>query len=1112
MLPGCDGRLVSGAFLERQSAALADAARLDERRRRLVDWSQRSRGLGPASTPAAMMHMSAAPLVDLLGFDGLAHIEAVEAAVAATLTGGANPVAIVVASWAEPLDPLWRLAVTQAMRRCALWCLLFDGLRLRIVDTSRLYARRYLEFDLDLVIDSPASFAAFWRTFNAVSLTADPADAASLHALVAASDRHAAGVCRSLRDGVLEASEHILRAFVVNGPHSRLRRFGGASRSSRQRFGAARTEFEQALTIVYRMLFLLFAEARALVPLWHPVYRESYSLEALRDIAEEPRRMPGLWDALRAIARLAHAGCRAGDLRVTPFNGRLFSPARTPLAERRDLDDEAARQAVRALSARPTPDRAGRERIAYRDLGVEQLGAVYETLLDYQPSLDRDGVRLACGSGIRKATGTFYTPQPIADYLVRRTLAPLARDAAPSQILQLRVVDPSMGSGAFLVAACRYLSAAYEAALVRSGDCQPGDLGPAERSAIRRTIAERCLYGVDLNPMAVQLGRLSLWLATLAIDRPLSFLDHRLQVGDSLLGAWLADLRHLPEKTRRLSLPLFGDDEVNGALRDALPIRFSLESTPNDTLDQVRAKERAFASLTARGALLSRWKRVADVWCAAWFRAGVRADDAPPASAFGALSDAILKGRGALPAASAGRYLDAVDEVAAAHRFFHWELEFPEVFFDRHGARLPAAGFDAVIGNPPWDMVRADAGEANERQRAKRDVASVLRFTRDAGVYRSQSAGHANRYQLFLERAIALTRPGGRIGLVLPSGLATDHGSAPLRQLLMSRCDLDAVVGIDNQRGIFPIHRSVRFLLVTASPGSTTRRVACRFGLEDPAALEAIGDEASETSSWYPVHVSPALLQRISGNGLAIPALRDAIDLAIVDRAAALFPPLGSAQGWAARFGRELNASDDRGAFHAAGRGMPVVEGKHLRPFHAALDGVRHRIAAADARRLLRSDRHGRPRLAYRDVAGSTNRTTLIAALLPAGCVSTHTVFCLRTPLPLRAQHYLCGLFNSFVVNYFVRLRVTTHVAAATVEQLPIPTAEAAPAMFKEIAALGRLLSKRFDPTAFAILNARVAQLYQLSIREFEHILGTFPLIPLEERRRALHTFRKGKE
>src|SRR5439155_6771425 len=236
------------------------------------------------------------------------------------------------------------------------------------------------------------------------------------------SDRHSSGVCRSLREGVVSASGEVLGA-LVGTDRTRSHRLVAAGRLP----GA--DSFEQALTIVYRILFLLFAEARALVPLWHPIYRESYSVEALREIAERSDRTPGLWDALRAMARLAHAGCRAGDLQVTPFNGRLFAPSRTPLAERRDLDDEAARRAIVALSTRPAPDRAGRERIAYRDLGVEQLGAVYETLLDYEPRANRTTVTLESGSGIRKATGTFYTPQPIADYLVRRTLGPLVRDA-----------------------------------------------------------------------------------------------------------------------------------------------------------------------------------------------------------------------------------------------------------------------------------------------------------------------------------------------------------------------------------------------------------------------------------------------------------------------------------------------------------------------------------------------------------------------------------------------------------------------------------------------------------------------------------------------------------
>jgi hypothetical protein len=812
-----------------------------------------------------------------------------------------------------------------------------------------------------------------------------------------------------------------------------------------------------------------------------------------------------LWDALRAIAHLAHSGCRAGDLRVTAFNGRLFAPARTPLADRRDLDDEAARHAVIALSTRPAADGAGRERIAYRDLGVEQLGAVYETLLDYQPALDNGHVDLRSGSGIRKATGTFYTPQPIADYLVRRTLAPIVRQRSAEEILELRIVDPAMGSGAFLVAACRYLAASYEAALVREGGCHASDIGEPQRAELRRTIAERCLYGVDLNPMAVQLARLSLWLTTLAADRPLSFLDHRLQTGDSLLGTWIAHLRH-PATVRRTArareaLPLFDDDEVAHALRDALPIRFSLES-PNDTVDQVRAKERALAALTSADSVLTRWKLIAHLWCAPWF-----ADrDSPPASAFAALCEAALTGRGPLPRTTAERFFETATAVGGSRRLFHWELEFPEVFFEPDGRRLARPGFDAVIGNPPWDMIRADAGDAGARSRARSTLAALVRFTRDAGVYTAQSDGQANRYQLFVERAITLTRAGGRFGLVLPSGLATDHGSAALRRLLLSRCDVDAIVGMDNQRGVFPIHRSVRFLLVSATAGSTTGRIACRLGVDDPAHLESLDDEGGSARG-FPVHLSPGLLERLSGPGLAIPHLRTAMDVTIAERAATLFPPIGAGEGWDARFGRELNTTDDRDVFRANRDGLLVVDGKHLEPFRVALGAVRRSVSAADARRLLGSNRWSRSRLAYRDIASATNRMTLIAAVLPPGVVSTHTVFCLRSPQPLAAQYFLCGMFNSLVVNYLVRMRVTTHVTTAVVERLPIPAPDAAPAAFEPITALARALEHRPNANASARLNASVARLYQLSVEEFRHVLDTFPLVPIDDRRLALKLF-----
>ena len=507
-----------------------------------------------------------------------------------------------------------------------------------------------------------------------------------------------------------------------------------------------------------------------------------------------------------------------------------------------------------------------------------------------------------------------------------------------------------------------------------------------------------------------------------------------------------------------------------------------------------------FDAMNARGSVLKRWRRIADLWCASWFAP----DDSVPADAFSALSDAILTGNGALAPPVAARYLRAAEEISAPRRFFHWELEYPEVFFDADGTRLANGGFDAVLGNPPWDMIRADGPSARDEPHR------VVRFTRDAGIYKAQSDGHANCYQLFGERAVALTRTGGRVGLVLPAGLAIDHGSAPLRRFLLTHCDVDAIVGFENHRGVFPIHRSIRFLLLTATSGRPTGSIACRFGVGDPADLESIGDEPAAALPWFSVRLASPLLEQLSGGDLTIPWLRAPIDLAIVQRAAALFAPLGSERGWSARFGRELNATEDRDIFRAAGKGLPVVEGKQIEPFVVDLAASRWSIREQDALNRLRHGRHLLPRLAYRDVAGATNQLTLIAAMLPAGSVSTHTVFCLRTPLPLRDQQLLCGLFNSFVLNYLVRLRVSTHVTTALIERLPVPTRDQAPRATREIAALARTLSRRRDPAAAARLQAVVAALYQLTTEEFEYVLSTFPLVPKTQRDEALDVFRRG--
>jgi hypothetical protein len=528
----------------------------------------------------------------------------------------------------------------------------------------------------------------------------------------------------------------------------------------------------------------------------------------------------------------------------------------------------------------------------------------------------------------------------------------------------------------------------------------------------------------------------------------------------------------------------------------ALPIRFSLSAEPDDTVEQVRAKERALASLAHRDSALSKWKRIADLWCARWF-----STTALPTNAFLALCDRILTGESELPDPLADACLHVAGEAALAHRFFHWELEFPEAFFDRTGRPMVQAGFDAVIGNPPWDMIRADVGPTEERSDRRRETSATLRFTRETGIYTAQSRGHGNRYQLFVERAGALTKPGGRIGLVLPSGFATDHGNASLRRLLFADFDVDAIVGFENRLAVFPIHRSTRFLLLTATRGGPTGEIRCRLGEADPSVLDTVDDD-----NGFPVRVTTRLLTHLSGEDVALPDLRSPIDVAIAERAAALFRPLADENGWNVRFGRELNATEDRGVFQRRGRGLPVVEGKQIEPFRAQAGKSRWSIAPADASRLL-GRRHQAARLAYRDVASPTNKLTFIAAVLPAGCVSTHTLFCLRSPLPLRHQMFLCGLFNSLLVNYLVRLRVTTHVTTAVVERLPIPSLEHAPSISSRIAALARLLSRREHPVAFASLNALVAELYRVTEEEFRHVLSTFPLIPSEQREAAMQRY-----
>ena len=249
------------------------------------------------------------------------------------------------------------------------------------------------------------------------------------------------------------------------------------------------------------------------------------------------------------------------------------------------------------------------------------------------------------------------------------------------------------------------------------------------------------------------------------------------------------------------------------------------------------------------------------------------------------------------------------------------------------------------------------------------------------------------------------------------------------------------------------------------------------------------------------------LIRRFSGDSLAVPELRGEHDRRIVATILSSVPALGSADGWNCRFGRELNATDDRR--HFGRHGLPVLEGKCLEPFRVHVANAANWISRSTARRLLQGrGAFDRPRLGYREVAASTNRLTLIAAIVPADVVTTHTIFCLKDPLDLHVQWFLCGIFNSFVANYLVRLRGGTHVTASIVASLPIPKPARDSAVFVRIAALAlTLASPDASAGAHAELQARAARLYGCDGAGFSHVLETFPLVDRDERDACARAF-----
>lgn len=1201
-LPGVSGTLLPDRFLvERVSELQGDPIRTEAMRvlrgRLRGWWTAVAATCGPTTAIRTLFDLVAMPLMGMLGFKAAsATIDARSARVCLRTRGGSTLVLLVL-PWATTPSSIWREVVVAARDVGAEWGLILAPPFLTMIDTRGHARRRHLDFCLPEVIEG-RGFGALWMVVRADAhdehhkAARAPHDKASpgssLHALVDAGAKYQGVVRADLQHGVHRALRTLVS--VLEGPSA----------------------CDEALTIVYRVLFLLFAESRQMLPMTDAVFRDSYAISTLCREASERRDSPGLWEALAAITRLARRGCRSQHLMVAPFNGRLFSRVAAPSLEsttagsghrHRRLRDLALRDALVALGSRPT--RYGRETIAYRDLGVEQLGAVYERVLDLAPGMtvetrdapvrtrdvsihgrdasagargvpDRPHVlsdsRRASSRGThstdRKQTGTFYTPQSLAEFVVRRTLSPLVAGRSPDDILSLRVLDPAMGSGAFLVAACHFLASAYERSLIDAGGTSATDFDDDVRARIRRTVAERCLAGVDRNPAAVQVARLSLWLCTLAHGKPLTFLDHQLRVGDSLIGASPDDLHRTPTSTSRKqtqdnSTALPFEDDLSTRLREVAETRRTITCATSDTVEQVRKKEHAWEQLVSERSPVAAWKLATTTWCSRWFWPEGQPPSGPELRA---AIDAILRGDRSLRPEHLHPMLRTARETGERLRFFHWPLEFADVFYDSAGAPRRGAGFDAIIGNPPWEMLRNDdqsfesaapvprarPAAADARRRSDRHhrplARSLTQFVRESGLYRSCGRGHVNLFQPFVERTLDLVKPGGRLGLVLPWSVATDDGNAALRRRLLDDTSVDAIVGIENTRGMFPIHRGLRFAAITATAGRRTDTVRMRCGVSSEEVLDALPASNVEVDDAFPICVDRADLSAIGGGMGRIPYLRGHTDLSLARHLSAAFPPIGSAAGWQARFGRELNATEAASSFGF--EGLPVIQGRDIEPFRLIegeervdnrdpiegaerVDGTepfdvrpvgqahRPRISLERAAALRPDRAFERPRLAYRDVSGASNRLSLVAAIVPSNVVTTHTLFCLRGRLPIEQQHFLAALFNSFVLNYLVRMLMGGHVTTTLVESLPAPPWRRSREQ-RLVAALARHAAHparsaavrepspeapRLAHPAGARLQAEVAHMFNLDRGGLAHILETFPLVPREERTRVLLVF-----
>jgi hypothetical protein len=633
----------------------------------------------------------------------------------------------------------------------------------------------FYEVDLERALESDEDFLYLYAFFRRAAFDEGPLSNA---AILEQSAEYARGVGEGLRHQVYDALRHLSQGFLDH-----------PSNDLSPDEETLREVYDASLIVLYRLLFVLYAEARGLLPLAESErYRESYSLNAVKhEIADDLDHGHALlpttarvWQRLKDLFAIIDKG--SPPLSVATFNGGLFDPDRHPFLERNAVGDEHLQQAVDRLA------RVEGEFVDYRDLAERHLGTIYESLLEFHPvpaDLEEQNdagwtVDLVNDKGERHTSGAYYTPDYVVKYIVDETLGPLLEEAVADEetdeekiqaVLELDVLDPAMGSGHFLVEATEYVARFLVGLGVSEGleDTEDGASAGAELAYWKRRVAQSCVYGVDLNPLAVELAKLSLWLSTVAKDRPLSFLDHHLRAGNSLVGASVAalDTGGNSKKKRGNSkkgdpggdqLSMLLDDAFRRSMSTAVSNMWVIEGSPAETVAEVKEQEELYTRL--REELTRRYARLADLSAAVGF--GLTVDR----ELFRFVADhASGSAPHALPR-QFERWMDEAAEMSSEHGFFHWELEFPEVFFDRYGRPLGTdAGFDAVVGNPPY-----------VRQESLGEIKPYLK-----AAFPETYHGTADLYVYFYQRGLESLRAGGRMGYIVTNKWLRSGYGEPLR-------------------------------------------------------------------------------------------------------------------------------------------------------------------------------------------------------------------------------------------------------------------------------------------------------------------------------------------